>query len=131
VKTAHGAERYLRSGRPIFLDRKCLISFQLDSNREEHWPPFHIFVDKKDPVPIFDSHNLSIIFNELDTISDFAAYLDAKLTAISAFDALQYRGEEDLLAHYLMNSHEVDFFQLPGLKENHDQVTRFISPSNV
>lgn len=29
VKTAHGAERYVRSGRPIFLDGKGTMSFPL------------------------------------------------------------------------------------------------------
>jgi len=29
VKTAHGAERYIRSGRPIFLDGKCTTPFPL------------------------------------------------------------------------------------------------------
>lgn len=65
--------------------------------------PFFIDLDKSNPVHIFDSHNLPIIFSELDTFYDFTAYLDAKIMAIKKYNALVYCGEEDLLAHYFMN----------------------------
>lgn len=139
--TAHGAERYIRSGRPIFLDPKCTMPFPLAIDRstaiihkiivahgakeacERASPqnvygslaityseidgsptaPFHIHIDKRKPVHILDSHNMPIVLGELDTVSDFAAYLDEKTRAISAFDCLTYCGEEDMLAHYLLN----------------------------
>jgi hypothetical protein len=65
--------------------------------------PFHIKIDKRNPVHIFDSHNLPIILGELNTVSDFSSYLDEKLRAVAKFDSLAYCGEEDLLAHYLLN----------------------------
>lgn len=65
--------------------------------------PFHIYLDKNNPVHVFDSHNLSLVLNELDTIFDFSAYLDSKVSAIKKFGTLAYAGEEDLLAHYLLN----------------------------
>lgn len=141
IRTAHGAERYIRSGRPIFLDGKGTAPFPLtiDANKmivhkiivahgakeacekasdanvygslaitysendggSPH--PFFIEIDKRNPIHIFDSHNLPIILNELDTVFDFAMYLDAKLEAVAALDSLNYCGEEDLLAHYYLN----------------------------
>ena len=141
VRTAHGAERYIRSGRPIFLDAKREKSFPIvfDRNKavihkiivahgakeacERASPqnvygslaitytetdggltnPFHIDIDKRNPVHIFDSHNMPIVLRELDTVSDFSAYLDEKVRAASAFEYLSYCGEEDLLGHYLLN----------------------------
>jgi hypothetical protein len=135
------AERYIRSGRPIFLDAKGTMPFPLyfdrndmivhkiivahgakeacesfsDANvdgslgisysdRDVGLPfAFMVDVDKANPVHIFDSHNLPIIFGELDTVTDFAAYLAAKEQAIAKFDMLSYCGEEDLLAHYFLN----------------------------
>ena len=65
--------------------------------------PFIVTLDKNDPVHVFDSHNLHIVFSELDTFYDFVCYLKAKEQAIQQFDWLFYCGEEDLLAHYFMN----------------------------
>ena len=134
--TAHGAEGYIRSGRPIFFDAKRTTPFPLNIDREHmvvykviiahgakeacekssdenaygslgisygdgsgELPfPFMIDIDRKAPVHVFDSHNLPIIFGELDTITDFGAYLDAKREAIEKFEILSYCGEEDLLA---------------------------------
>jgi hypothetical protein len=141
VRTAHGAERYIRSGRSIFLDGKGTAPFPLPidsdtmivhkiiiahgakeacekasdanvygslaitySENDEASPhPFMVEINKRNPVHIFDSHNLPIILGELDTVQDFAGYLDAKLEAVAALDALSYCGEEDLLAHYYLN----------------------------
>lgn len=141
VKTAHGAERYIRSGRPIFLDGKRAQPFPFEFDREivtvhkiivahgakeaceraspenvygslaitysesdcEPTAPFHIEINKLCPVHILDSHNMPIVLSELDTVSDFASYLREKVRAISALDYLSYCGEEDLLAHYLLN----------------------------
>jgi hypothetical protein len=141
IKTANGAERYIRQSRKIFLDQENEVPFpvQFDVDKViihkiiiahgakeacseyseenifgslaitygdpfEKLPfPFFINLDKNNPVHIFDSHNLPIIFSELDTFFDFAAYLDAKSLAVKKYDALVYCGEEDLLAHYFMN----------------------------
>lgn len=142
--TAHGAERYIRNGRSLFLDGKRSKAFPLavdpskaiihkiivahgakeacerasDQNvygslaiaysEPDDSPsiPFQVRIDKHNPVHVFDSHNLSIILSELDTVTDFANYLDEKLRAIAKYDLLLYCGEEDLLGHYLLNYDE-------------------------
>ena len=38
--------------------------------------PFHVRLDRHDPVHVLDSENLEIVFAELDTFGDFIAYLD-------------------------------------------------------
>lgn len=141
LNTAHGAERYIRSGRPIFLDakRESPLPVPFDRNKavihkiivahgakeacERASPqhvygslaitymeadgntthPFHIAIDKRNPIHVLDSHNMPIVLRELDTVSDFSAYLDEKVRAVAAFDYLSYCGEEDLLGHYLLN----------------------------
>lgn len=148
VITAHGAEKYIRKGRPIYLDAKGSIPFPLDIDsasvkihkivvahgakeaclrdsiqniygslavtyidrevqnvNDQPWP-FHIEIDRKSPVHVFDSHNLPIVLGELDTITDFSQYLDEKVRAISNYHFLSYCGEEDLLGHYLLNFDE-------------------------
>lgn len=144
TKTAHGAERYIRSGRRIFLDTESAVPFPMDFDPQKvvvhkiiiaHGAkeaceifsddnvygslgmfyvngtpdlpfPFMVHMDKENPVHVFDSHNLSIIFSELDTFYDFTSYLDAKVEAIKTYDMLSYCGEEDLLAHYFLNFDE-------------------------
>lgn len=141
VRTAHGAERYIRSGRPIFLDAKREKPFPITFDQDKavihkiiiahgakeacerasqqnvygslaityveteggSTEPFHIEVDKRNPVHVLDSHNMPIVLHELDTVNDFKAYLDEKVRATAAFDHLSYCGEEDLLGHYLLN----------------------------
>jgi hypothetical protein len=141
VKTAHGAERYIRSGRPIFVDAKREKPFPVPFDKEKaiihkiivahgakeaceraspqnvHGSlavtytetdggpthPFHIEIDRRNPVHVLDSHNLPIVLRELDTVTDFSAYLAEKVRAAAAFDYLSYCGEEDLLGHYLVN----------------------------
>ena len=145
VKTAHGAERYLRSGRQIYLDSKCTLQFPLDVQSENATihkivvahgakkacelasdqnvngslaisyadadisggTPFHIWIDRQKPIHIFDSYNLPMVLQQLDTVTDFASYLDEKLKAVARFRLLSYCGEEDLLAHYLLNFNAV------------------------
>jgi hypothetical protein len=155
VKTAHGAERYIRSGRPIFMDGRGTTPFPLavdptkaiihkiivahgakkacerastqniygslaisygeaDGGATE---PFHIEIDKRDPVHIFDSHNMPIVLAELDTVSDFFTYLDEKMRAVEKFDSLTYCGEEDLLGHYLLNYDDASKRHVVGPKD--------------
>ncbi|MBW2569977.1 MAG: SEC-C domain-containing protein [Deltaproteobacteria bacterium] len=144
TRTAHGAERYIRSGRKIFLNKDLTIPFPFDIDHQKivvhkiivahgakeacenssednvygslgvsygtsdaDFPfPFMIHIDKEKPVHVFDSHNLPIIFSELDTVYDFMSYLEAKVDAINAYDMVSYCGEEDLLAHYFLNFDE-------------------------
>jgi hypothetical protein len=111
IRTAHGAERYIRSRRNIFLDAALEVPLPIDidfyGHTDTQFPfPFKIDIDKENPVHVFDSFNLPLIFCELDTFFDFSSYLDAKVDAIKSLDALVYCGEEDLLAHYYLNFDE-------------------------
>lgn len=140
ITTAHGAARYLRSGRGVFLDAKQANLFPLaippnatihkiivahgakhacatfsDANVSGSLAmsyghtldaptfPFMVGLDKTDIVHVLDSENLEILFGTLDTLFDFTAYIEEKERAIGWYDALMYCGEEDLLAHYLLN----------------------------
>lgn len=141
IKTAHGAERYLRSGRNLYLDAKkqkpfpipfdlseatihkiivahgaadACKSFSEDnvsgslaiaySDQDAEFSfPFAIDLSKSNPVHVLDSSTLPIILEELDTVGDFANYLDAKLSAVEKYDSIYYCGEEDLLADYWLN----------------------------
>lgn len=141
LNTAHGAERYIRSGRTIFLDAKRETPFPVPIDRDkavihkiivahgakeaceraspqnvygslaitytetdgDSTHPFHIDIDRHNPVHVLDSHNMPIVLSELNTVSDFSAYLNEKVRAAAAFDYLSYCGEEDLLGHYLVN----------------------------
>lgn len=160
VKTAHGAERYIRAGKRIFLDSKRTTPFPLEFDLEHavvhkvivahgakeacekasshniygsmaitYGKPdrsksqqFHIEIDKDKPVHIFDSHNLPIVLTELDTVADFSAYLEEKTRAIAKYDFLSYCGEEDLLAHYLLNYDEKSKLHIIGPKDESDGI---------
>ena len=76
------------------------------SDVSEFAAPFMLNMDKENPVHVFDSHNLPLIFEELDTVHDFSSFLNEKSRAIQSLDLLCYCGEEDLLAHYFMNFDE-------------------------
>ena len=146
INTARGAERYVRSRRPIYLDKKCKDTFPLEITTEtkihkiivahgaskackalsedniygslaisysHNSPPISfmlnspfpcmINLDRDDPVHVLDSHNLPILFGELDTFFDFVSYLTEKECALKRYELLIYCGEEDLIAHYFLN----------------------------
>lgn len=154
--TAHGAERYIRSGRGIFLDGKRTRPFPLlidpdkaiihkiivahgaknaceQASKQNVYGslamaygepddspsiPFQVRIDKHNPIHVFDSHNLPIILGELDTVTDFANYLDEKFRAIVKYDSLLYCGEEDLLGHYFFNYDEASKRYIIGTNEH-------------
>lgn len=142
IATAHGAERYIHSGRSIFLDaaknqpfpipidlskarfHKIVVAHGAMEACKQFSPanvsgslaisygpkgaesidhPFFVEIDRENPVHVLDSENLEIALNELDTIFDFTAYLDAKIEAIQRHQSLTYCGEEDVIAHYFLN----------------------------
>jgi hypothetical protein len=101
VVVAHGARDACLS----FSDANTLGSLAIsygDALDEAEWP-FHIRLDRQNPVHVLDSENFGIVLGELDTVADLASYFNAKEEAIARYDALAYCGEEDLLAHYLNN----------------------------
>lgn len=112
INTALGAERYIKSGKPIFLDENSTEPFPVtfDSDKvtihkivvahgakeacekfsddnvfgsvgiiygdmDSSFPfPFMIGMNKEHLVHVFDTHNLPIIFSELDTFYDLSTY---------------------------------------------------------
>lgn len=143
VKTALGAERYLRSGRKIFLDQSgsnvlpvpipknpiihkivvahgakeaCEafsennvygslgVSYEPNDGSSQY--PFLVSLKSSDKIHLLDAHNLGIVLGELDTFFDLSRYFSEKERAIGQYQFLSYCGEEDLLAHYLLNYDE-------------------------
>ncbi|MBU0580855.1 MAG: SEC-C domain-containing protein, partial [Candidatus Margulisbacteria bacterium] len=101
IIVAHGAEKACKNSSDENINGSLAISY---TNSKLVQPtPFLIYIDKDDPIHIFDSYNLHIILNELDTFYDFTTFLKAKIKAIKIYDTLSYCGEEDLLAHYFLN----------------------------
>lgn len=160
IKTAHGAERYIRSGRPIYVDARREQPFPLLFDREKavihkiiiahgakeaceraspeniygslaitytepnRGPtfPFHIAIDRHNPVHVLDSHNMPIVLRELDTVRDFSDYLEEKVRAISNFEFLSYCGEEDLLGHYLLSYSAAENRYVIGPKDRNEKI---------
>jgi hypothetical protein len=101
IIVAHGAKEACEQFSKRNVSGSLAIAY---GNLRDSFPfPFMVSLDKNDPVHVFDSHNLGIIFSELDTFYDFVSYLTAKEQAIQRFDCLCYCGEEDLLADYFLN----------------------------
>jgi hypothetical protein len=161
IATAEGAARYIRKGRPIYLDSRRETAFPIpihapsarihkivvahgareacrafsadnvsgslaiaygDGDVRGTSQPFFVELDREDVVHVFDTENLGTVLSELDTIFDFTAYLDAKVEAAKRHKLLTYCGEEDLVAHYLMNFDEAGKRHLIGSLENFDFV---------
>jgi hypothetical protein len=159
--TAHGAERYIRSGRAIYLDSKKTQKFPIPvdlANVRFHkilvahgvreacknsspdnvmgslaisyepkgstsiGQPFFVEIDRENPIHVLDTENLAIALNELDTIFDFIAYLDAKTDAIHRHQWLMYCGEEDLIAHYFLNFDDARNRHMIGTFDDVDSV---------
>ena len=161
ISTAHGAERYIRKGRSIYLDAKQAQTFPIPidlsearfhkiivahgvreackqsspmnvsgslaisyepKNNESPDQPFFVRIDGESPIHVLDTENLEIVLNELDTIFDFTAYLNAKIDAIQRHTHLTYCGEEDVVAHYLINFDENKKQHIIGTLEDFDSV---------
>ncbi|CAL8475589.1 YecA family protein [Caballeronia sp. S22] len=101
IIVAHGAKEACERASPQNVYGSLAITYMETGGGPTD--PFQIEIDRHKPVHVLDSHNMPIVLRELDTVSDFAAYLDEKVRAAAAFDYLSYCGEEDLLGHYLVN----------------------------
>jgi len=144
IVSANGAEKYIKSNKPIYLDSKRTTPLPLgvlssdcnihkiivahgasdacknfsDENingslmisygdpRDDFPFPFAVYLDKTNPIHVFDSYNLSIVLKELDTFYDFISYVIAKERAIKGMEMLSYAGEEELLAYYFKHFDE-------------------------
>jgi hypothetical protein len=67
------------------------------------WLPFSVGdVDPGGPfVHVFDEAALDAVMREMDTVTDFTAYLAARATAIRTGDLMLCASEPDLLAYYM------------------------------
>ena len=68
-----------------------------------------------DFVHVFDDVSLTLVLRELDTVSDFIAYLRKRAAFLRSGPTILADGESDLLVHYLksMNGAEHDFVVPP------------------
>lgn len=83
----------------------------LDENNNH---PFRIGKFKNGKhVHVFDDFTLNTIMAELDTIIDFAGYLEKKTTLIESSKTLLVTGEEELLAQYLLNFNDEEGHVFP------------------
>lgn len=105
IIVAHGAREACFNNSPdnIYGSLGVIYSSKKAIHPKQH---FIINLEKENPVHIFDSHNLPIIFNELDTFYDLVEFIEAKNNAIKKYDFIVHCGEEDLLAHYFSNFDE-------------------------
>ncbi len=98
---AHGAKDACEESADSNVSGSLAISYCDDSPPSDF--PYLIHLERTEPIHILDSENLHIIFTELDTITDFLRFIEEKERAIARYQNLMYCGEEDLLAHYLLN----------------------------
>ena len=101
VIVAHGANQACAAFSEANVSGSLAISYGHILNAAAF--PFMVGLDKTDIVHVLDSENLEILFRTLDTMFDFTAYIEEKERAIGRYNLLMYCGEEDLLAHYLLN----------------------------
>ena len=116
IKQIHGAERYLDSLPPVVTRvggtglpipgrdtrRVHRIAVAFGANRAI---PIHAGDDGRGLVHVFDEIALPLVLQELDTITDFVEYLEAKDALLSDGRTVLASSEEDLLAVYLANGH--------------------------
>ena len=104
IIVAHGAERACKlfSEENAYGSLGIWYGFGSDSPHVERLP-FCIRLERDNPIHVLDSANVDILLTELDTFSDFVAYMSEKEKAIRKYERLVYCGEEDLLAHYFLN----------------------------
>ncbi|OQP58697.1 hypothetical protein A3860_39500 [Niastella vici] len=112
---AHGASNACKNFSPQNISGSLGIIY-CDERSFMPTNPFTVFLEREQPVHIFDSFNLEIILRELDTVYDFSAYLAVKEKAINTLMGLCYSGEEDLLAYYYSNfdNNKKEYFISPS-----------------
>jgi len=119
VDQIYGAERYInrnemktvvsnegKQGLPIPAPSKRRIWRVAVALGSQEKAPIYPGDFGKGFVHVFDEKSFEIVIKELDTITDFIRYLDAKETLLSPTEVLMEGGEEDLLASYLANNRE-------------------------
>jgi len=102
VIVANGAEEACKSFSPDNVSGSLAISYTKDVvGLPPIENPFLVRLKSEDEIHVFGQRTLEIILQELDTISDFTNYINAKLYAIRQVNFMFYCAEEDILARYL------------------------------
>jgi len=102
---AHGAAESCKESSAENVSGSLAITYgEPGEEIKEGSPPFFLHLSRNDIVHVFDTSSAPIIFSELDTFFDFASYIIEKERAIQSYRQLMYCGEEDLLAHYFLNT---------------------------
>ena len=107
IIVAHGASEACKSYSPDNVSGSLGIIYSDDGYDTPSPVPFLVHLERAEPVHLFDSHTVDIMFDELDTFYDFTSYIVAKEAAIAKYVSIAYAGEEDLLAHYYSNFDDV------------------------
>lgn len=95
------ARRHPEILNPETIDEFFLISALLGESPEMMGVPTEI---GPHPCHVLTKDSVEILLNELDTVSDFCAYLREKERALKSIRSiLLVGGEKELLAHYLLN----------------------------
>ena len=118
ILVAHGAMEACKNHSEDNIAGSLAISY---SNSKSDYP-FFLSLDREKIYHILDSYNLEIILGELDTISDLTWYFEAKEEAVKRHTGIIYCGEEDLLAHYFLNSKGSIDTHFIGIKGNNEVI---------
>ncbi len=118
IVVANGADAacraYFASGIGSFAIKPNLRGQDHMNPAAENYAAFTIGdIDPNRPlIHVFNEVALDIVMQELDTITDFANYLDKRARFLRSGQLFIAQGEEDLVAHYathMSNSEEHDF----------------------
>jgi hypothetical protein len=118
IDQIHGAERYLSAVDEVLLkNRDVVVKLPSKESRIIHRIAIAFGSPEFFPLPtgefdkgyvhVFDERSTATILSELDTISDFTAYLDAKKGFLSDKTML-LPNEVDFLAYYIQTGLDVD-----------------------
>jgi hypothetical protein len=77
---AHGAKEACEAFSSNNVYGSLAISYGMSSGGSPF--PFFVSLDKNDPVHLLDSHNVGILFSELNTVQDFISFIEEKERAL-------------------------------------------------
>lgn len=81
------------------------IDTSIEGNTHEQWPFTIGLLDRsKQFIHVLDEFSLEVVMNEMDTITDFVQYLNARESFLASSDiVVRTAGEEQLIAAYILN----------------------------
>ena len=125
IIVAHGAEEACKSQSEDNVYGSLAMGYS-DKLENSQFPdfefPFLLNLPRDKVFHVFDSFNLNIILEELDTITDLTWYFEEKEEAIKKYSLLNYAGEEDLLAHYILNFDKKTQKHFIGKRRGHKKI---------